>query len=162
MLTPGSAFHCAPASVHLPRSYVPDSTSRIAHSFSCICRLIVSNTPLVLGNRKQGEIQRLELLAQRRCSTGQAHLSAQATHNAGVIASYAMDAAPRQLPMYRFAASLLTHVQGASTDWNGNENRRASYHFWRNRFYWNPFCATFIGRKPCRTNYVGGHSSAAR
>jgi hypothetical protein len=39
---------------------------------------------LVLGNRKQGEIQRLKLLAQRRCSTGQAHLRAQATHNSGI------------------------------------------------------------------------------
>jgi integrase len=41
---------------------------------------------LVLGNRKQGEIQRLKLLAQRRCSTGQAHLRAQATHNSGIKA----------------------------------------------------------------------------
>src|ERR1035437_10606161 len=65
--------------------YVPDSTSRMAHSFLCICRPIVSNTCSTgLENSVPERTQRQNQPAQHCRSTSQLRLRTQAVHYSGV------------------------------------------------------------------------------
>src|ERR1035437_6658578 len=65
--------------------YVPDSTSRMAHSFLCICRPIVSNTGSTgLENSVPERTQRQNQPAQHCRSTSQSRLRTQAMHYSGV------------------------------------------------------------------------------
>src|ERR1035437_8833360 len=64
--------------------YVPDSTSRMAHSFLCICRPIVSNTCSTgLKNSVPERTQRQTQPAQHCRSTSQSRLRTQAMHYSG-------------------------------------------------------------------------------
>src|ERR1035437_11092698 len=64
--------------------YVPDSTSRVAHSFLCICRPIVSNTCSTgLENSVPERTQRQNQPAQHCRSTSQSRLRTQAMHYSG-------------------------------------------------------------------------------